>query len=116
MKARYLIALHLLLFLYSFAVVLCKLASSAEFLSFEFFALFGGMFVLLALYAVFWQQILKKIPLITAYTNKAVTVIWGLVWGIFIFGEELTVKKVVGVLIVGLGIVLYSRGTRYEQE
>ena len=116
MKARYLIALHLLLFFYSLAVVLCKLVASSEFLSLRFCILFAGVFLLLALYAVFWQQILKKIPLITAYTNKAVTVIWGLVWGVLIFGEEITIKKLIGVLVVGAGIVLYSRGTSYEQD
>jgi len=43
-------------------------------------------------------------------------VIWGLVFGILIFGEEITIKKIAGVLLVGLGIVLYSKGAANEQK
>ena len=116
MKARYIIALHLLLLLYSCSTILSKLAAGERFFRLRFLLLYGGMALILLFYAIFWQQLLKKVPLIFAYANKAVTVIWGLVFGILIFGEESTIKKIAGVLLVGLGIVLYSKGAANEQK
>ena len=60
----------------------------------------------MAVYAILWQQILKKIPLITAYANKAVTVIWGLIWGMIIFNETIIVQKLVGAVVIVAGIVM----------
>ena len=33
------------------------------------------------------EQILKHLPLTVAYANKPVSLIWGMIWGTFIFGE-----------------------------
>ena len=47
-------------------------------------------------------------PLTLAYANKAVTVIWGMVWGVLFFGESITVTKAIGAVVVIFGVVLYS--------
>ena len=57
-------------------------------------------------YALFWQQILKKLPLVTAYANKAITVVWGLLWGMLVFKEKITVFNVVGALVIIFGIYM----------
>ncbi len=49
------------------------------------------------------------VSLVTAYANKAVTVLWGLIWGILIFGESITINKLVGVVIIVVGIVVVVR-------
>ena len=67
------LALHLLLLLFAGTTVLSKLAAGEAFLSLRFCLFFGGEFVLLGIYALGWQQILKRLPLTVAYTNKAVT-------------------------------------------
>jgi drug/metabolite transporter (DMT)-like permease len=61
-----------------------------------------GLFV----YALVWQQMLKRLPLVTAYANKAVTVVWGIIWGYVFFGEKVTVNKLIGAVIVIAGVVL----------
>ena len=61
-----------------------------------------------------WQQIIKRIPLTTAFANKAVTVVWGLVWGALIFREPITPGKIVGVLLIVAGVVLFSSEEREE--
>ncbi|MBP1585774.1 MAG: DMT family transporter [Lachnospiraceae bacterium] len=63
---------------------------------------------LLALYALLWQQIIKHLPLTFAYANKAVTVVWGILWGLLLFGEKITPGKVLGSVFVICGIVLYA--------
>ena len=47
-------------------------------------------------------------PLSVAYANKAVTVVWGCLWGVLIFHERLTPGKVIGALMVLAGVALYG--------
>lgn len=100
--------LHGSLLMYSFSGVFSKMASGFGFLSLEFCFCYGGLLLILGLYAIFWQQIIKRIPLTLAYANKAVTVIWGMIWGIVFFGESISATKVVGAVIVIVGVILYS--------
>ena len=40
------------------------------------------MLAALVAYAFGWQQVIKHLPLTTAYANKAVTVVWGILLGL----------------------------------
>lgn len=100
--------LHLMLMVYSLSGVCSKLAASESFLSLRFCLLYGAMILLLGFYAIAWQQIIRAIPLTTAFANKAVTTGWGLVWGLLFFQEQITIGKVVGVTLVIAGVVLFS--------
>lgn len=94
--------------LYSLSGVCSKMAAGYEFLSPGFILFYGGIIAILGVYAIVWQQILKKMPLVTAYANKAVTVVWGVIWGIVIFHEKISAGKVISMLLVMAGIVLFS--------
>lgn len=115
-KAKTLIALHLLLIVYSCSGILSKKAASFSFLSLGFIACYCGIIGLLGIYAICWQQIIKRIPLTTAYANRAVTVVWGMVWGVLVFNESLTVMQVLGGVIVLAGVALfaYSEGEQTD--
>lgn len=102
------IALHLILAIYSLTGVFSKTASRETFFNFRFCVCYGVILLLLGSYAIVWQQIIKRIPLTLAYADKAVTVIWGMVWGVLFFKESITVNKVAGAVIVIAGVVLYS--------
>ena len=45
-----------------------------------------------------------------AYANKAVTLIWAMVWGKLIFDERITLSKMAGILLVIAGIVILNSG------
>ena len=105
---RLFVVLHLLLMLYSLSGICSKLAGQAAFLSPRFMLCYGGVLVLLMLYALGWQQIIKRLPLTLAFANKAVTVVWGLVWGALFFKEAVTPGKLAGAALIIGGIVLYS--------
>jgi len=107
-RALTLIALHILLFVYSLSGLFSKNASMQPFLSFEFCALYAGMLIVLAIYAIGWQQILKRLPLTLAFANKAITVVWGIVLGALVFGETITWPMIVGAILVIAGVVLFS--------
>jgi drug/metabolite transporter (DMT)-like permease len=100
--------LHLLLMVYSTSGVFSKLAAGKAFLSWPFLLLYGGVIVLLGVYALGWQQVLKRVPLSVAYANKAVTVVWGCVWGVLVFREHLSPGKLIGGVLVLAGIALYG--------
>lgn len=100
--------LHVLLLVFSLSGVCSKLAAGEKFLSFRFILLYGCVIFLLGVYALFWQQIIKKMPLTTAYANRAITVFWGMVWGFLIFKEKITPGKAAGAVLVIAGIVLFA--------
>lgn len=103
---RTLFVLHLLLAFYSLSSVCSKMAAQEEFLSIKFIMYYGAVILFLGIYAVVWQQILKKLPLVMAYMNKAVTVIWGMIWGAIFFNESITINKVIGCIIIVIGVCL----------
>lgn len=98
--------LQLLLLVYSLGGIFSKLAAAQPFLSLKYILYYGVVLFILMLYAVGWQQIIKKLPLIVAYASKAVTVIWGLVWGILFFKENITVQNIIGAVVIVTGIVI----------
>lgn len=105
---RTIILLHGLLMFYSVCGICSKSAASYPLFSIKFCVLYGIMVMVLGIYAIGWQQIIKRLPLTTAYANRAVTIIWGLVWGYFFFGENITPGKITGILLIVCGIVIYA--------
>ncbi len=109
------IALHLLLMIYSASGIFSKLAAEQDFLSFRFCLYYAGIIGILGIYALGWQQIIKRMPLTTAFSNKAITVVWGIVWGVLFFGEGITVGKAAGALLVIAGVIVFAASDK-EQE
>ena len=105
---KLLLVLHAMLLLFSLSSVCAKLAGGYEFMSPGFILCYGGMLAILGIYAIGWQQIIKRMPLTAAYTNRAVTLVWGIVWGVIFFNEKVTPLKLAGAAIVLVGIVLYA--------
>ena len=105
---KILFLLHIMLMIYSMSSICSKKAAGTEFFSLEFCLYYGAIIALLGLYAIGWQQIIKRLPLTTAFANKAVTVVWGIIWGALFFSEPITVGKVVGAILVVAGVVLYA--------
>ena len=66
--------------------------------------------------AIIWQQILKKMNLSIAYSNKGVTIIWGLIFGIIFFNEEISFEKITGIFIVILGIFILMRKDENKEK
>ena len=100
------ILLHFLLVFYSLGGIFSKLASREAFLSQNFLLLYFGVLVILFVYAIWWQQIIKKMPLTTAYMNRAVCILWGILWGVLFFDEHITAQTIIGAVIVMIGVVM----------
>lgn len=100
------IFLHILLLFFSFCGVFSKLASQNEILSIKFIIFYVISILILGIYAILWQQVLKKFSLTTAFFNKAITIIWGMLWGIIFFKETITLNMIIGAIIVLIGVGL----------
>jgi len=98
--------LHGILLLYSFAAICSKKAALSPTFSLEFFAWYAGVLGILVIYALVWQQVLKRLPLFTAFLNKGITIMWGILWGMLIFGESISLTMIIGAAIVFVGIIL----------
>ena len=101
---------------YSLSTVAANLASKNEFLSWKYIMFFGLDFVILAVYALIWQQMIKKFQLSVAYANKALTLMWSMLWNFLIFSQGITPWKVVGVLLVVVGVIVMNSETVTKDE
>lgn len=114
-KRKALIGLHCLLVLYSLCDVCSKMAAGYPFLSWGFCFYYGGMIALLGVYSIAWQQVIKHLPLTTAYANRAATVVWGILWGMLLFREKLTPGRLAGAALIIAGIWLFARADGEEK-
>ena len=111
--------LHIIILMYSFEGIAAKMAAKHEFLSKEWIFFYGIVIVILGFYAIAWQQILKHLPLVTAYANKAVTTIWGIVWGALIFHEfqdGFPISRLIGAIVIIVGVYLVVTGEEEQSH
>jgi len=95
--------------IYSLSGVFSKFASRCEFLSITYLAFLSGCIFVLGIYAVLWQQVIKRMPVSDAYMLRGITGFIGLTYAYLIFGETITVNNIVGTAITLSGIILYAR-------
>ncbi len=102
--------------IYSLTTVISKLVSNYDFLSKEFMLLYFFDFAVLGIYAVLWQQLLKRFELSIAYANKAMTLLWSLLFSVALFKESVTIPKIIGVFLVIAGTIVLNRPSEAEGE
>lgn len=102
------LALQAVVVIYTFSTIIGKFAAGQE--GFTFLLYYGAEAAVLGVYAILWQQMIKKFDLSVAYANRAVALAWSLLWAVLIFREQLTAKKVAGVLFVIAGTIIVNGG------
>lgn len=107
-KIKNIIVLQGIIIIYTLAGVAGKLASRYGFLSTGFILYYGMEIIILGIYAFLWQQILKRFDLSVAYANRAIALIWSLIWAAVFFQEHITVPNIVGALIVIAGTIIVN--------
>lgn len=99
---------------YTFAGVIGKLAAGQG--TAGFLLLYGAEIVVLGIYALLWQQMIRKFELSVAYANRAVALVWSLIWASLFFQEEITMKKIAGVVFVVVGAAIINGGKEKGNE
>lgn len=97
-------------FIYSLGSIPSKFASKESLLSFGFVKHLFVLLLLLIIYSIIWQQVLKHASLSFAYINKATSIIWGLFFGNLFFNEKIGIFNIIGAVIVIIGISFVALG------
>ena len=79
--------------------------------SLKFCLFYGIEIVILGVYALLWQQVIKRFELSVAYANRAMVIVWSMLWAALIFKEQLTVSNIAGILLVVTGTFIVNRDT-----
>lgn len=107
-KIKNIILLQGVVVIYTLSGIMSKNASANGDNLVKFLTFFALEFVLLAVYAVLWQQMIKRFELSVAYANRSMAVLWSMLWAVLFFHDEITVKNIVGVLFVTMGTVIIN--------
>lgn len=99
-------------FLYACVSLFTKYASQQEFMSWNYTVGLIGAIGVMGLYAVLWQQILKRMDLSLAYMFKGTSLIFVMLLAYILFGEQITWNNIVGAIIIISGIVLYAHSSQ----
>ena len=94
--------------LYACVSIFTKYASQHEFMSWNYMVGLIGAIGMMGLYAVLWQQVLKRIELSVAYMFKGTSIIFVMLLACLLFGEQITWNNILGTIIIIAGIVLFA--------
>lgn len=96
-------------FVYACTSIFTKMASRQEMLSWPWLLWIAGAVGVMGVYAILWQQVLKRVELSTAYMFKGTGMIFGLLIAWLILGEQITVNNMIGAAIIITGIALFAK-------
>lgn len=105
-KAYALIGVNLI---YACTSICTKMASRQKMLSWPYVWWMAGAVGVMGVYALLWQQVIKRMPLSKAYMFKGTSLIFILLISAILFGESITINNLIGSVIIIFGIVLYAK-------
>ncbi|MBQ1993751.1 MAG: EamA family transporter [Lachnospiraceae bacterium] len=115
-KIKNIVMLQAVIIIYTFSSIMSKKASQqgSDMIKALFF--FGMTFVILGIYAICWQQMIKKFELSIAYANRSMAIFWSMIWARLFFNDQITFKNIVGVIIVFVGTLIINFDTSKSEK
>lgn len=107
--------LQAIIIIYTISGVMAKFASAGETLE-KMILFFGLDLMFLGIYAICWQQMIKLFPLSVAYANRAMALLWSAIWAKIIFGEQIGLKQMVGIVLVIIGTMVINTDKQEETK
>lgn len=102
--------LNVAFLVYSLSSVVAKInALTNSPLSIRFFFFFGIQIFAMVLYTILWQFSIKRLDLNVAFSLKAITIIWSLIFAKYIFNEIITLNNIIGIIVIIIGIMVVIR-------
>ena len=102
------ILLQAIIVIYTVSSVMAKLVSTSKGEPVKALMFFGLEFMFLAIYALFWQQMLKRFELSVAYANRSMAILWSMIWAVVLFHEKITLRNILGVMLVFVGTMIVN--------
>ena len=115
-KLRNIILLQLIVIIYTINSIIAKFATSAKPLSLGFFMFYAAEVAVLGIYAICWQQMIKRFDLSIAYANRSMAILWTALWSVAIFHESLSIKQIIGIVLVVIGTVTVNIQTDKKND
>lgn len=115
-KLKNIILLQGVVVVYTFSGIMSKKASEHGDDPVRFLFFFAMEFVILACYALLWQQMIKRFELSVAYANRSMAILWSMLWAVVFFDDHITMKNILGVLLVLLGTIIINTDTKVLEE
>ena len=109
------ILLQMAVVIYTLNSIVAKFATGAEIFSLKFFLFYGAEVLVLGIYAICWQQMIKKFDLSVAYANRAMAILWTAVWALLIFKESISIKQGIGIVLVIIGTIVVNWQSKGEE-
>ena len=94
---------------YACTSIFTKMASRQKMMSWPYLLWIAGAIGVMGVYAILWQQVIKWMPLSTAYMFKGTSLIFILLISGLMLGEAITINNVIGSVIIILGIALFAK-------
>ena len=110
LRLKDILILQAVIVIYTLSSVMAKLASGPEAFSAPFLLFYLAELMILGVYAILWQQMIKKFELSVAYTNRAMALLWSMLWAVVLFHDRVTMKNVIGVALVIVGTLIVNGG------
>ena len=107
-KWKSILQLQAVVIIYTISSVMAKTATMHKDNKLVFLFFFGMEFIMLGVYALLWQQMIKRFELSVAYANRAMAILWSMIWAVIFFKDQITVRNLLGVAIVIVGIMLIN--------
>ena len=109
LSIRHIIVLIGVNMVYACVGICTKMAALQTPFSWPYLLWFAGAVAIIGIYAILWQQVLRRIELSTAYMFKGTTLIFTMLIAALLFGEAITVQNIIGSVIIITGITLLAR-------
>lgn len=114
-RLKTIVKLQAVVVIYTLASIFAKLASGEHFLGVKFLLFTGLELVVLFVYALLWQQVIKRTELSVAYANREMYLLWSLLWAVLFFHNKITVTNVIGCILVIAGTLVIN-GEEREKD
>lgn len=108
-EIKHIVALIGINLLYACVGICTKMAALQPMMSWQYMLWFCGAVMIIGVYALLWQQILRRIELSTAYMFKGTTLIFTMLFAALLFGETITIPNILGSIIIITGITILAK-------
>lgn len=95
--------------IYASTAICTKLASGHSFMSWQYLLWLCAAVGVMGIYAICWQQIIRRMDISTAYMFKGTALIFTLLYSAILFGETISWHNIIGAIIIVWGIVLFAK-------
>lgn len=115
-SVKNIILLQAVVVIYTINSIIAKKATATEPMSFAFFAFFALEACVLGIYAICWQQMIKRFDLAVAYANRAMAILWTALWAVVFFHENISLKQIIGIGLVVAGTVIVNTESNNKSD